>query len=1272
MSIAKFKLKSKVLEVEIQSFSHAPPMKIRSTAGSFLLLVCLLVLPSWGLMAQKSVLDSLLRELKGNDSLLPGKAFQQIDNELREAERWKDLKVFSQTVYDSALIRNDTALRYRSLFGWREALKGVEDTTLVDSLEGEALSLKTNYGFMLSGQTESQSNQYKYTDLRYYFLLYCDSSSQLSVGEAYEALRKGEFYPQFPDHYTDDSLTYWAAVRLRGFPDKDEKALFSLGVDRYSWDSAYIYFPTWQADSSYAFDSLITGIKVYPKDKTAVEDWRNFFYVNIPQAETRTVLIKIPPAEEEQPGKISFAYLEPDFLTKTEATYTRNLWIFVGIIIVQFLYFLLLYFTTWGKIYPPYLLYLFGLFFFTGTAIWYDDIFPLNPSNYWSFYLLGFVIAGIGLLAFTLRYLNVRELLPKSYRISKLFMYGFMFPPISLMSLLLLEMAPDELIESWPDALLEFLEGFAAIMIGFILLSTLIILILTMFLGVQTLRKGYELAKSFLLGMAILIIFIGLPTAFAAGANFFDIPSLTYEQMVLAAEVGVVLQIIVFALGLGQKFNILQRANKKAMEETLKAREEQLKAQEEANEQLRKADRVKDEFLANTSHELRTPLNGILGLTEAIHDGVTGPVYPETRKNLEMVIGSARRLSSLVNDLLDFSKLKNYEIQLQRKPVDIRSLTHIVLQVSRSMVGEKDLVVSMDIAPELPAVSADEDRLQQILYNLVGNAIKFTEEGIVTVKAKQEGDKVVVSVVDTGIGISPEKQEGIFRSFEQGDGSTERKYGGTGLGLSITRQLVELHGGKISVESEVGKGSTFSFYLPVTEESPQPTTSAKVSSVSINERQEVDIPIAHPLPHEETTTLISENQTTTYQILVVDDESVNRMVLKNHLVHQPYEVTMAKDGVEAMAFIEAGKHFDLILLDVMMPKMSGYEVCQKLREKYLASELPIVLITAKNQVSDLVTGLNIGANDYIVKPFSKQELLARIKTHIDLLTINAATSRFVPYEFLRSLGKANITEVQLGDQVSRTGAVLFSDIRGYTSLAEDMSPEQTFAFLNAYLGRMGPIIQAHGGFVNQFYGDGIMALFLGKTDDALLAAISMLEALQLYNDEREQKDRKPMRIGIGLHVGSLMMGMIGDDKRLDTGLVADTVNTSSRVEGLTKYFGVDILISGAIYEGLEKPSEFKLRYLGKVQAKGKEEALDLFECYNGGTSKESSLKTETLTIFNEGITQYIGGNFSEAVEAFSQVLAVNPSDMPAQKFLEKAKALLIQQPGGNWTGVEVL
>ena len=1226
----------------------------------FLTFLILYTLTLSGLHAQQTILDSLFTDFYQNDSLSPWEAFELISRPLEADKRWEETQAFSDSIYKLGVSLDDTILTYAALYPLSRSFVNLNDSLKGDSLFREANRLKAIYGYQLDGEYNVENGLLTWSNIWYSFSILADSTHSLSVDEAYQSLKEGKFYPQFPGPSLTDSLTYWVALRVRGFEDKDERSLFSIGIKEFSWDSVYIFFPRIQSDSSYEYKTLLTGIRVREKDKTAVKDWRNFFYVNVRKGETRTVLLKVLASENDQPSPMRLGSHPPDFLEVRDARFSLGVRIFAGILIVQLLYFLLLYLSTREPTYPPYLLFIFGVFFFVATNIWYDDIFPFHLSHYWFFYILGFVIAGIGLLAFALRYLNVKELLPKSYQVTKVFMYIFVVPPITLLFILPLKFVPYEVIAELSKSFIETLNIVANSVFFAILASTFVGFIFTIVLGVQALRKGYKPAKPFLLGMIILIIFVGTNAVLEIVDTVREVETVSPETSVLLASIGIVLQMIVFSLGVGQKINLLREEHEKAMEEKLIAQQDQLKVQEEANEKLLQADKMKDEFLANTSHELRTPLNGILGLSEAVHDGVTGPIQAETRENMQMIIGSARRLGSLVNDLLDFSKLKNFDIQLQQKPIDIRSLSQVVMKVSESLIIEKELDLQMDIEADLSAVYADENRLQQILYNLIGNAIKFTEKGVVRLSAKQENDRVIVSVEDTGIGISKDKQEGIFRSFEQGDGSSERKYGGTGLGLSITRQLVELHGGKISVKSEMGKGSVFSFDLPISGEDAQELHVAEVSIPSVKGAPLSLVKTATALAEEELAEKVEAHTRAVYRILVVDDEAINRMVLKNHLANEAYEVIMAEDGLQALDILKSGKQIDLVLLDVMMPKMSGFEVCEQLRENYLPSELPIIMITAKNQVADLVTGLSSGANDYIVKPFSKQELLARIKTHIDLLTINAATSRFVPFEFLRSLGKTNITEVQLGDQVSRTGAVLFSDIRGYTSLAEDMSPEQTFAFLNAYLGRMGPVIQRHGGFVNQFYGDGIMALFLDKADRALKAAISMIQTLQMYNDERQDKDRQPLRIGIGLHIGSLMMGMIGDDKRLDTGLVADTVNTSSRIEGLTKQFGVDILISGAIYDQLEKPEDFQLRYLGEVQAKGKEEIIRLYECFDGGTNEQMRLKKESLDLFQQGVKHYHEGNFSQAKVVFSEVCKRNPEDRSARMFMEKASHQLSQ------------
>ncbi|WP_242032803.1 SpoIIE family protein phosphatase [Oscillatoria sp. FACHB-1406] len=421
---------------------------------------------------------------------------------------------------------------------------------------------------------------------------------------------------------------------------------------------------------------------------------------------------------------------------------------------------------------------------------------------------------------------------------------------------------------------------------------------------------------------------------------------------------------------------------------------------------LQEANKLKDEFLANTSHELRTPLNGIIGLAESLADGVTGELPAATRFNLAMIISSGRRLASLVNDILDFSKLRHKNLELQLKSVDLRSLVEVVITLSQPLVADKDVKLVNAIPETLPPANADENRLQQIFYNLIGNGIKFTDSGTVEFSAaivecnplskngfkgvenepENEKRQLAVTVSDTGIGISEDKFDRIFESFEQAEGSTAREYGGTGLGLAVTKQLVELHGGTITVKSEVGKGSQFILTLPIARSSAE--QSQFIEPISRSENP-ISLAASEGIERQDA---IAGNESN-IKILIVDDEPINRQVLLNNLSLYGYAITQASNGPEAIAIVERGLKPDAILLDVMMPKMTGYEVTKKLRERFPATELPILLLTAKTQVQDIVMGLNIGANDYLEKPIAKDELIARIRTQINMRRLRTENLR---------------------------------------------------------------------------------------------------------------------------------------------------------------------------------------------------------------------------------------------------------------------------------------
>ncbi|MEM7368499.1 MAG: adenylate/guanylate cyclase domain-containing protein [Bacteroidota bacterium] len=317
----------------------------------------------------------------------------------------------------------------------------------------------------------------------------------------------------------------------------------------------------------------------------------------------------------------------------------------------------------------------------------------------------------------------------------------------------------------------------------------------------------------------------------------------------------------------------------------------------------------------------------------------------------------------------------------------------------------------------------------------------------------------------------------------------------------------------------------------------------------------------------------------------------------------------------------------------------------------------------------LIFSLGLG---YRMRKEQEERLEAQQFLNQELTKTNKAFGRFVPHEFIRSLGHASVLDVALGDQVEKEVTIFFSDIRSYTSLSEQMNPKENFDFLNSFLGRMGPIIKDRGGFVNQYLGDGIMAIFMDIPDDALHAGIEMQLALQAYNQERIKKRRLPIQIGIGLHNGPLMMGVIGDARRMDAGVVADSVNTGSRMEGLTKHFGVSILISEDVYQHLLSQESFQIRYLGKVLVKGKRIPLKVYECFDGDPQEIQLLKKKTLEAFTTGVEAYLNQELILAQERFQQVLQEFPNDPVSGNYLLNINQLLNRGIPTGWTGVEIM
>lgn len=415
---------------------------------------------------------------------------------------------------------------------------------------------------------------------------------------------------------------------------------------------------------------------------------------------------------------------------------------------------------------------------------------------------------------------------------------------------------------------------------------------------------------------------------------------------------------------------------------------------------------------------------------------------------------------------------------------------------------------------------------------------------------------------------------------------------------------------------------------------------------------------------------IKQNELGVFNILIVDDDLIIIKILTNYLSSENYSVTKALDGESALQLLDKGLKPDIIILDIMMPKMSGYEVCRKIREKYPLYALPIVLLTGKNEVSDLVTGFDSGANDFLTKPVSKMELIARIKTHIELAKINYSYGKFVPREFLRFLGRDSIIDVKLGDQIQLNMSVMFSDIRSFTSLSEKMTPEENFNFLNSYLSRVSPVIRKNGGFIDKYIGDGIMALFPKEPENAIDSALEMLFQLKILNEERVKKNFEKISIGIGIHTGSLILGTIGEEERMESTVISDAVNLSARMEDLTKVYSASIIISEQTLNELKDKEKYKHRFLGKVQVKGKRKYVSIFEIYDIYDTELLELRNKTENDFNEAIKAYYNREFTKSIQLFEKVLEINPKDKIAYFYTDKMEELARIGISENGTGLD--
>ncbi len=371
------------------------------------------------------------------------------------------------------------------------------------------------------------------------------------------------------------------------------------------------------------------------------------------------------------------------------------------------------------------------------------------------------------------------------------------------------------------------------------------------------------------------------------------------------------------------------------------------------------------------------------------------------------------------------------------------------------------------------------------------------------------------------------------------------------------------------------------------------------------------------------------------------------------------------DGFIMLVGIGVGIFVSFIYL-ILFVKWSTIDIVYPLKELLYNMQktgegrtINYTVVRNNNEIGEIAEGYN--------------EMSAKLEEYISNISkMNEAYYRFVPRQFLEFLGKESILDVRLGDQVQKEMSVLFTDIRDFTAMSEDMTPKQNFDFLNEYLSSMEPVISRNHGFIDKYIGDSIMALFVGNVENAIDAAIEMRSSLADFNLQRKLENKLPTNSGIGIHTGNLMLGVVGGHGRMDGTVVSDAVNLASRIEGLTKMYGTSIIISQDTLIKLQDPGRYNYRFLDVVKVKGKKEAAYIFEILDGEPDDIKQLKIQTKPDFGRALQLYKSKDFDNALELFRKVQKINPADRATQLYIIRCKNILEFGIPEDWDGVETI
>ncbi|MEM9213469.1 MAG: response regulator [Cyanobacteria bacterium P01_F01_bin.150] len=667
------------------------------------------------------------------------------------------------------------------------------------------------------------------------------------------------------------------------------------------------------------------------------------------------------------------------------------------------------------------------------------------------------------------------------------------------------------------------------------------------------------------------------------------------------------------------------------------------------SEKLLELDRQKTEFFQNISHEFRTPLTLNIGPLEACVEHKEGLSYDQAI----IALRNSRRLLRLVNQLLDLQRLDAGRMQPTFTPCLVK---HFVQQVVESFQSycEKKGITLMTALADVPPLYLDVEKFDKVLYNLLSNAMKFTPSGgSIHITLVSEGEHCTLKVQDTGIGIRADQIPYLFDRFRQADGSANRNYEGSGLGLALVKELVELHGGQISVSSVYGQGTAFTIILP---HGSDHLPSDQVSEVSATiERTQSFVELADinadasdmlapdaALPTLPTPTIypsqlpsLDQNSDSQYtsapqgtaigaigtapsamditevpsesHILIVDDNPDLRGYVGSILQRAGYKISTARNGAEGLRIVQ-DQMPNLILTDLMMPQMSGLEMIQHIRQMDQVKGTPIVLVTAKADEDTRIEGAEKGADAYLSKPFNHRELLAEVR---NLLALKASEKRvaklnaYLTESVLRRFLPPTLVQKAAQGELSldlrpepRLVTVLFSDIVGFTQISNTLRSRRVASLLNEYLAGMTRAVFENGGTVDKFMGDAVLAIFGAPEEispneqvrQAIASARQMLVSLEALNAKWQAQGIPPIQFRCGIHQGTAVVGMFGGEERSDYTAIGPSVNIASRIQTVAN--PGSILVSATVADYLDDQEINKFEPLA---LKGVDETVLTFE-----------------------------------------------------------------------------